>query len=50
MERGRNTRREHGAYHTSEGDQVVQSILLDVTLRPPLPESNFVKCRIVGLP
>ena len=42
--------REHSAYHESGGDQVAQSILLDVPLRPNLPESNFVKCRIVGLP
>ena len=50
MEHGGIIRREHGAYYTSEGDQVAQSILLDVPLRPTLPESNFVKCRIVGLP
>jgi len=49
-EQGERNRREHGAYQTSGGDQLAQSILLDVSLRPPLPKSNFVKCRIVGLP
>jgi hypothetical protein len=38
------------AYYKSGATQVAQSILFDVRSRPFLPESNLVKCRIVGRP